>query len=550
MPRKTKSNLRVWLGGLVFVTLLAGFVAFVEWPRPPENNSSLESWLHSYGYSAMLPFRNNIPPGMVLRIEMPGQSIAATADMVGLNDSEAANAPDMSWTMRSRLDAFGDANMFPMVADARGVGASAVKVSIDHVRIREIPYVQLSDAARSNTTLLRLTKDHDPKLVLVNKVLEAGTVRCEFFGRDNAKIDLRTSGRGALKTSEDFQFAADGSLESAVPLVIGYHAEALSTQALSLGEQPIIGVRLKTLNVEDTAALGDSGGRPQSDYRLFVLTMGLGNYGKAALPGARDAALQVVSRLLPFVRSKGGAVMSFISPPDTNRALITKEVILKEIRAFAEKNKSTVDDPKSTFIIFYYVGHGLSEGIRQGVFIQPESYTLKAGESVMDSANRLVDVGEVVDALRPLSGNIIILMDACRQHNHEDQQLVRAWGALGQNQDNMQSILNALQFTSETLGPSIVLFGSPSGEDADVVPVAWSNDSVGRLAAQLDVLFNDIEQRGLALSPRDFVDRMQIATASSSLGNVVEVRGYTALRDDFKAALPQGVLFKLAQSHQ
>jgi hypothetical protein len=117
---------------------------------------------------------------------------------------------------------------------------------------REIPCVRLSDAARTNPTLLRLVNDHDTRLVLVNKVLEVGRVRCEFSGR------------------------------------------------------------------------------PESAYHLFVLTMGLGNYGSAAVPGAPDSALHVANRLSPFVRSKGGAVKSLVSPPDSGSPSLTREAIIGE----------------------------------------------------------------------------------------------------------------------------------------------------------------------------------------------------------------------------
>jgi hypothetical protein len=111
-----------------------------------------------------------------------------------------------------------------------------------------------------------------------------------------------------------------------------------------------------------------------------------------------------------------------------------------------------------------------------------------------------------------------------------------------------RAFLIPLQFTSETLGPSVVFFGSANGKDADTVPVARSNDKVGPLAARLDSLLDEVERKGLSLSPRDFVDSMQIAALSSPFDNGVQVRGYTALRNDFKAALPQGMLFSLAHS--
>jgi hypothetical protein len=321
-----------WIGLSVLVVFVGGFVAFVLWPKPPANVSSIESWLNSNGFEMFRPFRDNVPPGSVLRIESFGQSIAATAEMVGLSAPQVANVPNISWKNESDLDSLATANLLPsaVITDAKEAGATGARVSIDGVTIHEIPLLKLSDAAKNNATLLRLTKDRDSRLVLVSSVLEAGSIRCEFFTRDSAKLDIRGSvPAAALKIGEDFRLTNEGALVSTVPLLLGYHASGLGTQALSLGEQPTLAITLKPLSIEDVAHRRESSVQPHSDYQIFALILGLGNYA-ASLPGARDSAMHVADRLRPFVESGGGKLDIFVSSPDATPP-VTKDAILKSI---------------------------------------------------------------------------------------------------------------------------------------------------------------------------------------------------------------------------
>jgi hypothetical protein len=543
--RRKKTKLGIWFGVATLLVLVGGFAVFVVWPRPPGNVSSIESWLNSNGYETFRPFRDNVPPGTVLRIERFGQSVAATADMVGLSAPQKANAADISWTIESDLESLGKSNILPaiMIGDLKEAGASGARVSINEITIREIPLLQLSDAAKSNPALVRLTNDRDKSLVLVGSVLEAGSIRCEFFTRDKAKLDLSKGNRGsAFNFGQDFRLTSEGTLSSNVPLLLGYHGYGLGTQALSLGEAPISAVRLTPLSIDDIARLRDAGARLGSKYQIFVLTIGLGNYS-AALPGARDSATRVADRLLPFIRSQGGTLSSLVSSPGEGPR-VGKDQILKTVNDFVRKSEQRVDATKPRMTIFYYFGHGVAEGLGRAAFMAPEDYALRPNERVLDSVERLVDVGEVLEALKPLSDRTIVLIDSCRKHEHEDEELIQAWKGLGQNESNMRDILGAIQFSSGNMGPSVVFFGSQDGTPAPVVRVPWSNNDVGPLAARLEGVLDTVAGAGASLTPAEFVDQMERSAPSDELyGSAIQVRGYTALREDFKTTLPREILF-------
>jgi len=142
MPRRRKkTKVGIWVGAAALLVLVGGFTVFVVWPRPPGNVSSIESWLNSNGYEIFRPFRDDVPPGTVLRVERFGQSVVATADMVGLSAPQQANVADISWTIESDLESLGKSNILPaiMIGDLKEAGASGARVWIDEITIHEIP---------------------------------------------------------------------------------------------------------------------------------------------------------------------------------------------------------------------------------------------------------------------------------------------------------------------------------------------------------------------------------------------------------------------------
>jgi hypothetical protein len=59
---------------------------FRERPHPPGKQPTARIVAEQRGYSPLIPFTNNLPPGTELQIEAPGQSIAAAAELLESED--------------------------------------------------------------------------------------------------------------------------------------------------------------------------------------------------------------------------------------------------------------------------------------------------------------------------------------------------------------------------------------------------------------------------------------------------------------------------------
>jgi hypothetical protein len=238
------------LSGLIVVVLVLGFALFVMYSRPPayQATTAIESWLNENGFDMFRPFRDNLPPGTVIRLERRGQSLEATADVTGLTAQvHTARSTDAAWKIDSDLKGLADFRLIPGLSTARlrEAGVAKVVVSIDKVMIYEIPLASLSDAVKDNATLKKIGTWNDPLLVLVGAVLEAGLFHCEFLTNDNARLDLEAAIRSGKLDKSDFgasyHINSEGKLESTFPILLGYRAYDLRSQALNLsGSAPSV----------------------------------------------------------------------------------------------------------------------------------------------------------------------------------------------------------------------------------------------------------------------------------------------------------------------
>jgi hypothetical protein len=221
-----------------------------------------------------------------------------------------------------------------------------------------------------------------------------------------------------------------------------------------------------------------------------------------------------------------------------------KDDVLKLVKTFVRDNYARANPRQHSTVLFYFCGHGLAEGLGRHAFLVPENINFDQPLATNEITREVIDVATVLDLLAPLAELRIVLMDSCRSHSQEDQQLLNAWAALRQNVANMRDIVDVLKFTSQTVGPSPVLFGGADGEPAMPVQAAWSQNGVGPLALRLDCLLDEVRRTGKDATPRQFIKMMQVTVPGQTITmQQVEIRAYTALRKDFMELLPNKILF-------
>lgn len=142
------------------------------------------------------------------------------------------------------------------------------------------------------------------------------------------------------------------------------------------------------------------------------------------------------------------------------------------------------DDP-SAFIVLYFAGHGLSEGMAFNHFSVPGDYVGPADVGDTEwMAKHTIFAGDAVDALKASGKRFMVLFDNCYPAD------VVSWKSQllsVENQRNLTDATNALRFMNEFRLPNPVLFSTQPGRSVSQVssPVPGLKAAVGPLARRL-----------------------------------------------------------------
>jgi hypothetical protein len=140
-----------------------------------------------------------------------------------------------------------------------------------------------------------------------------------------------------------------------------------------------------------------------------------------------------------------------------------------QIQQWVIDTKKQIDPHRRSLILFYYFGHGLADGMSKSVFLVPEGFIDDPHRRVTQLQDRLLSVEWLISTLNQASDRLLLMIDACRQHGNEDQQLVNQFPGTPAQKGNLADILSAVQFSNELMGPQPVLFASADSTNAHVV---------------------------------------------------------------------------------
>jgi hypothetical protein len=568
-----KNELRrrpVWIAVGLAVVVGALFIVFYVWSsRRTIDSSALDKELRAQGYEMFRPFRDDLTPGTIVRLKTAGQEIVLNAAAIGgLPAPQTGKSPDRSWRVAVKLSGSGEAHVLSdlLGAGLEGIDAAEAVMTLTDVTVQSIPLKPLADTVRAHPDLLSDSAQRDKSIVIIHEILVAGKCKCEFHTKDGSKLNLKIKEKeGSLALAGAFTVSADGELVSNRPMPLGFKAYPLRSKSLDLDPES----RRTRLEVDERS---EAGGKPLSpdeikklregpsshtslgsEYQVFALCIGLGNYPNAELDGAPESAVHMANlfRSIAPPEKEGSPrrVVVHTSVSDGGqfaaRTHRTRGELLKWIDQFVEQTRPAIDPSKHAIVIFYYCGHGIAEGNFRTAFLMPEDFAVPPDDSrgtgrFIAVANSLVDTGTVIEKLTALVEHPLLLVDSCRKHDNDDDISVRGAKALGLDPDNMRDILKVFQFAGGNSGPHPVLFGGSDGKVTPVVHTDWSSNGVGPIAARMHVLFEDVRRRGANLDLSGFISEM---TKSVRTTGGEEARAFTDLRTDFREKLPSAVLF-------
>jgi hypothetical protein len=545
------------LAGVALTFGIIYLVVFLKSSRKtPVEVTSLESWLTSNGYDLYKPLRNDMPPGSLIKFADSKTLLVMTAqDLYGQKSPtiEPSAAPDVSWQANQKFAGAGIVEMVPGLGSAglSGSGVAVSTVELKNLETVTIPLDSLQAAVQGNAKLKDALAKNDETLLVVVEAIRAGQVECNLTSTDGADVKGKLDAeRLKAAVGSNFEVRSTSRIVSTKPVYIGFKAAKVTSVAKTLGG-PERELKLEMLPLKNLQELKQSARaqRLHSRFRVFALAIGQGNYPYGSertggeLPGAIASANLVANNLRQLASHEDIQTLASRETSsgdfDTRRRL-TKAELEARIDQFIDFVRSRSQPGEEVAIIYYYFGHGLAEGISRSVYLVPEAFKDDASKNIADVSNELISVAGLRERFLAVTDNLVFLIDSCRSHRQEDKELLRIWSlALGQNRDNIASIVDALQFMSGIYGPSPILFGSADGLFAATVQYATPSGmaAVGPVAARLDLLFKATQRAKASVTPVAFVRSMQEPAALSE-AKAVDVRAYTALRDDFLKDLP------------
>lgn len=283
----------------------------------------------------------------------------------------------------------------------------------------------------------------------------------------------------------------------------------------------------------------------QTAYNIFYLSIGSGHYkrifdetpgayhGLDNMPAAINSALRMAA-LLDTMGAKKGRVLT--SSPGK---YLTRRQMLESTKQLIQSVKlSKVKDP---LIVFYYCGHGFSNGKSEAHYIPPGDYIKNPrtlNESDLDSTLAPLDVREMLDESKI---HYIMLLDCCYEgEQHAPDRLspavVKALG-LEQMDELMGDTYKLLVAMNRMVGPDPVVFSTKAGNTVPVVRYRFADGEqwVGPLCRRSHMVMNEKLAKEARVTVSDFTvmllsSTLDDKTSTSQSGWVLDTQNFNYIK--------------------
>jgi hypothetical protein len=234
-----------------------------------------------------------------------------------------------------------------------------------------------------------------------------------------------------------------------------------------------------------------------SNYDVYFVAIGSSYYAKPAsttaqglhrLRGANISARLVADRLL-----RGGAHFG-ITLTSADNAFVTTDDIRDAIGRAATVIRA--NRPAAPLLVFYFAGHGITEGFAWNHFSLPGDFTYEGALASLDMetlSRRTLHAAALNDELDKLAIPYLVLLDTCYEGTEANFESPVLTGTAIQN---IRSIAAVLRVMNEFRQENPVLFSTVPGTVVPTVPDPTNSgpDSIGPLARRAIMIFDNAER--------------------------------------------------------
>jgi Caspase domain len=254
----------------------------------------------------------------------------------------------------------------------------------------------------------------------------------------------------------------------------------------------------------------------EEPFKLYFIAVGSTIYlppptkdlhGFHQLDGMNTSARLVADRL-----QRSGGVFGVLLTSDTDRGLA---VGLPDIKAALERIRSKLGQapPKDVLLVFYFAGHGISEGIAWNHFSVPGNLVVRgaiADLSIDELALKTLHAASLADEIEKLGVRYVVLLDTCYEGTETSFESPVLTGMAIKNLTDAAAVL---KFINEFHQPNPVLFSTVPG--TTTTPVEDPTDpqsAVGKLGRRLVLTIDRAAHSRRGVSLGDFVHSMTSST--------------------------------------
>lgn len=235
----------------------------------------------------------------------------------------------------------------------------------------------------------------------------------------------------------------------------------------------------------------------QQKFDVYYVCVGSGNYesdfskfedGFSGLENIKAAinSANNVSKVLNQSNSVyGKTILSSASE------FVTRNKVMEAVNDVVRRIKN--DKKKNPFLIFYYCGHGISEGIAWSLYLIPGNFTLNPSANQADKMDEnTVSIPLIFDDVSKELPKLpfMIIADCCyeaRDIKPELDKLKEYNSGLKEVMNLSKDVANILRFGNEFHDKNSVLFSTKPGTTVKTVanPLNKSGEMIGPLARRL-----------------------------------------------------------------
>lgn len=241
------------------------------------------------------------------------------------------------------------------------------------------------------------------------------------------------------------------------------------------------------------------------EFDVFYLSVGSAHYDKKNIPkdyeafddvnGARRSARYVHELFSQKANGHGVMIRSQAGDPMTKSKIIQK---VESMIISAKESKS-----RHPLLVFYYCGHGVSEGIAWNQFLVPGDFKKKPKNLSTDPlaidldelSDELLYLGEVTDLLSNSGFPYMCLIDACYEGKEEKFSALENFMDPTATQ-NFKDIAAILRFMNEYHSENPVVFATKPGSTTRVTedPSFPEGTSIGPLCRKLMLVGKKLDE--------------------------------------------------------